>query len=108
MQSDRPISARLRFPFGRSVREAQGDNYPGKSELLAYLQEVRTLSRERLADAEPEDFGRLVQDPHFGSLAVRAVWGGVVTSFAWHAGQIALTARLLRATSAAVNSRGDS
>lgn len=88
------------FPFGRSVRDARVAEYPSKRELLLYLQEVRTLSRKRLADTQPEDFARLVQDPHFGQIAVRAIWGGVITSFAWHAGQIALTVRLLREASA--------
>ena len=84
-----------RFPFGRSVREAHQKPYPPKSALLDYFREVRELSRQRLAATSPTDFGRVVMDPHFGALSVRALWAGVVTSFAWHAGQIALTVRLL-------------
>jgi len=84
-----------RYPFGQSVREGTRDNYPAKAALLDYFREVRGLSRQRLAAATPADFERVVVDPYFGSLTVRALWGGVVTSFAWHAGQIALTLRLL-------------
>ena len=48
------------------------------------------------ADPRTEaDFDKMVHDAHFGSLSVRDVWGGVITSFAWHAGQIALTNRLM-------------
>ena len=32
---------------------------------------------------------------HFGTLTVRQVWAGVVTSAAWHAGQIVYVNRLL-------------
>jgi len=85
-----------RYPFGQSVREGTRDNYPTKAALLDYFREVRGLSRQWLAAATPADFERVVVDPYFGSLTVRALWGGVVTSFAWHAGQIALTLRLLR------------
>ena len=56
-----------RFPFGMSVRTA-GDG----------------------------DFDHVVQDAHFGALTFREVWAGVATSFAWHAGQVPLTLRLLR------------
>jgi len=41
------------------------------------------------------DFVREVQDPDFGKCIVLDIWMGVVTSFAWHAGQIALTAKLI-------------
>lgn len=85
----------LRFPFGVKVREAREDQYPDKARLLAYLHEVRALTRARLERLEPEDLDRTVDDPDFGSISVRDVWGGVVTSFAWHAGQVAMTAKLI-------------
>lgn len=84
-----------RFPFGVQVREAEADAMPGQQQLLDYLAEVRALTRRRLEAATPEGFDRVVEDPDFGRLTVREVWAGVVTSFAWHAGQIALTAKLL-------------
>lgn len=84
------------YPLGRSVREAAPDQYPPKSALLSYFHEVRERSRARLEATTEEAFDHHVRDAHFGELTVREVWGGVVTSFAWHAGQIALTVRLLR------------
>lgn len=84
-----------RYPFGCSVREASREQYPAKAELLAYFHEVRELSRTRLEATVEADFDKVVHDAHFGPLSGREVWGGVVTSFAWHAGQIALTNRLM-------------
>ena len=86
----------LRFPFAKQVREASEEtDYPSKDELIAYLQEVREITKGRLEDTSPEEFAREVEDVDFGTLQVRDVWAGVITSFAWHAGQIALTAKLL-------------
>ena len=84
-----------RYPFGCSVKVATSDQYPSKSMLLEYFLEVREISRKRLIKMTEADFKRTVHDDHFGELTVGEVWGGVVTSFAWHAGQIALTNRLL-------------
>jgi uncharacterized damage-inducible protein DinB len=84
-----------RFPFGVQVREARDPQYPKKDALLDYFREVRALTRRRLEAAEEADFDRVVEDPDFGSITVLDVWSGVVTSFAWHAGQIALTAKLI-------------
>ncbi len=85
----------LRFPFGVQVREASDEQYPAKARLLEYFREVREMTRRRLDAAAPGDFGRRVKDPDFGEITILDVWSGVVTSFAWHAGQIALTAKLL-------------
>lgn len=85
----------VRFPFGIQVREAGEADYPSKAELLRYLSDVRATTRGRLEAAAAADFERRVTDPDFGSLTVLDVWSGVVTSFAWHAGQVALTAKLV-------------
>jgi hypothetical protein len=87
-----------RLPFGVELRAAPEDRYPPKARLLGYLAEVRDLSRRRLEAAAAGDFARRVDDPDFGPLSVLDVWLGVVTSFAWHAGQVALTAKLLPRT----------
>jgi Protein of unknown function (DUF664) len=92
---DRIYGQPRRFPFSNSVREAAIDKYPSKSTLLRYFSEVRAISRQRLDDAPEEDFDRLVDDPTWGRITVRQVWMGVVTSCAWHGGQIALTSRLI-------------
>ena len=84
------------YPFGVSVRDTTPEAYPPKADLLGYFHAVRRRSEHRLAALRDDDFNRLVRDAHFGELTVREVWGGVVTSFAWHAGQTALTVRLLR------------
>jgi DinB superfamily len=84
-----------RYPFGRSVRDARREHYPAKAELLAYFHEIRDLTKKRLEATTEADFDKMVYDAHFGPLSMRDVWGGVITSFAWHAGQIALTNRLL-------------
>ena len=89
----------LRYPFNKEVREATEDaDYPDKDELIAYLHEVREITKGRLERSTPEEFAREVEDVDFGTLQVRDVWGGIVTSFAWHAGQIAMTAKLLPET----------
>ncbi|MCZ6835260.1 MAG: DinB family protein [Planctomycetota bacterium] len=88
----------LHFPFGVQVREAGNSEYPSKEALIGYLHDVRKLSRVRLEEASPEDFLRQVIDKDYEDLNVRGVWAGVITSFAWHAGQIALTAKLLPGT----------
>jgi uncharacterized damage-inducible protein DinB len=85
-----------RFPFGMSVRTAGDRDFPAKDALLHYLEEVRALTYGRLRAHNAGDFDRVVHDAHFGALTVREVWAGVATSFAWHAGQVPLTLRLLR------------
>ena len=92
---DRLLGEPRRFPFGPSVLHATRAQYPPKATLLAYFHEVRGLSRQRLEASVEAAFDAIVHDPHFGPLSVRQVWSGVITSFAWHAGQIALTNRLL-------------
>jgi DinB superfamily len=84
-----------RYPFGHSVRDASREHYPAKAALLAYFHEVRDLTKKRLQATTEADFDKRVHDAHFGPLSIRDVWGGVITSFAWHAGQIALTNRLM-------------
>ena len=91
---DKLLGEAKRYPFGCSVREAS--NYPAKAELLRYLDEVRALTHQRLLALAPADFAKPLADEHFGNLMVRDLWAGLVTSFAWHAGQIALTVGLLR------------
>ena len=84
-----------RYPFGCSVRTASPAQYPDKATLLAYFLDTRQLSRARLEATGAADFERTVRDAHYGELTVAQVWAGVVTSFAWHAGQIAQTSRML-------------
>lgn len=94
--SDLVLHEELYFPFGIQVREAERDEqYPTKTDLLSYLREVRITTKHRLENAAAGDFDREVEDRDFGKMTVRDVWSGVITSFAWHAGQIALTAKLL-------------
>ncbi|MCH6551322.1 MAG: hypothetical protein IH804_04825 [Planctomycetes bacterium] len=59
------------------------------------LRIASTWTRRRLETSAESDFARPVEDPDFGRITVLDVWSGVVTSFAWHAGQIALLAKLL-------------
>ena len=84
-----------RYPFGQSVRDATPAQYPSKATLLQYLAEVRALTKQRLEETTDEAFDRLIHDEHWGALSVRQLWSGVVTSCAWHGGQIALTNRLI-------------
>jgi DinB family protein len=84
-----------RYPFGYSVRAAALDQYPSKAELLRYFAEVRGLTKQRLEETAEAEFERMLHDDSFGTLSVRQLWGGVVTSCAWHGGQIALTNRLI-------------
>jgi hypothetical protein len=81
-----------RYPFGSSVRETNPGAYPGKSALVSYFHEVRSLSRERLERTVDADLDRAVEDDHFGELTVGQVWMGVATSCAWHGGQIVMLA----------------
>lgn len=92
---DKILEVPRRYPFGVSVRDAGADDYPSKDDLLGYLTDVRAMTRQRLEDSHEADFDRRVEDDHYGQITVRQVWGGVVTSFAWHAGQIVLIARRL-------------
>ena len=84
-----------RYPFEVSVRETVLERYPTKPELLAYFHQVRALTRQRLEETGEEAMERTVQDSTFGTISVRQLWGGVVTSFAWHAGQISYLNRLI-------------
>lgn len=88
----------LHLPFGVQMRAAAESDFPTKQRLLDYFHEVRAVTRGRLEAAAAPDFRRQVQDKDFGTLTVLDVWSGVVTSFAWHAGQIGLTAKLLPQT----------
>jgi len=84
------------YPFVTSLADADLEHdSPRKSDLLEYLQQVRTLTKKRLEALSAEDFEATTKDPDFGELTVRQLWAGVATSFAWHAGQVALTAKLL-------------
>ncbi len=83
-----------RFPFGIQVRAATPEQIPAKKSLLEYFHEVRAVSRQHLEVTTDIGLEHVVEDPDFSKLTVRDVWAGVVTSFAWHAGQIALTAKL--------------
>ena len=83
------------FPFGTEVREAQLEDYPTKQELIDYFNDVREQSRTRLTLLTPEDLLRDVCDEDYGNMTVLDIWMGVVTSFAWHAGQIAMTAKMI-------------
>jgi len=84
-----------RYPFGASIKSTPLRQFPSKPELLAYFHEVRTLTKERLAQTLENEFDRTIQDEHYGRLTVRQVWAGVVTSAAWHGGQIVYVNRLL-------------
>ncbi len=84
-----------RFPMGVALVDAADADRPSKDRLFGYLEEVRALSRERLESMSEANFSRMVRDPDFGEMEARALWAGVITSFAWHAGQIALTAKLM-------------
>lgn len=86
---------KLRFPFNIQMRKASEEDYPPKVKLIEYFNEVREISKYRLEVASESDYTRKVEDPDFGKCTVLDIWMGVVTSFAWHAGQIALTAKLL-------------
>ena len=85
----------LRFPFEVQVRTDTDEQFPVKSRLIEYFHEVRGISRGRLESATAQDFRRSVEDPDFGTMTVLDVWSGVVTSFVWHAGQLAQTAKLM-------------
>ena len=84
-----------RLPFGVQMREAVREQYPEKTMLLDYLREVRSITRTRLESVIGDYLERVVVDPDFGECTVRDIWAGVVTSFAWHAGQVGMTAKML-------------
>ena len=84
-----------RYPFGTSVKAHSGGEWPSKNALLSYFREVRALTKDRLEQTREEEFDRVIADEHFGSITVRQAWGGVVTSCAWHGGQIIFIANRL-------------
>ncbi len=84
------------FPFGAPLREAQ--SFPEKAALLDYFDTVRSHTRVRLEAMTEVGYDAKVVDPDFGEMTARDLWAGVATSFAWHAGQIALTAKLIPST----------
>jgi hypothetical protein len=92
---DRLYGLSKRYPFGASVRSMPAEKYPSKHEVLEYFREVRALTRERLAGTTAASFATSIQDDRYGVLTVRQVWAGVVTSAAWHGGQIVYAKRLL-------------
>jgi uncharacterized damage-inducible protein DinB len=92
---DRLYALPRRYPFGASVKSTPLHQFPTKAELLAYFHEVRTITKERLEQTPEGEFDRTVQDEYYGTISVRQVWAGVVTSAAWHGGQIVYVNRLL-------------
>jgi uncharacterized damage-inducible protein DinB len=92
---DRLLGLPRRFPFGKPVREALPTEYPEKAALLAYLREVRDLSRDRLERTTTDDLQGTVSDKTWGTITVGQLWSGVATSCAWHGGQIVLIANRL-------------
>jgi uncharacterized damage-inducible protein DinB len=87
--------AAKRYPFGLSVKSALMENYPSKRDLLEYFREVRMLTKERLEKATTESFSDQVRDEQYGMLTVRQLWAGVMSSAAWHGGQIVYAKRFL-------------
>jgi len=82
-----------------------GNEWPSKTALLSYFREVRAMTKDRLEHTREEEFDRAIADEHFGSITVRQVWGGVVTSCAWHGGQMIFIAnRLLGKATASASS----
>jgi uncharacterized damage-inducible protein DinB len=94
---DRLYGLPKRYPFGVSVKSPGAPKWPRKSELVGYFHEVRTITRARLEQTSEPEFDRLVEDEHYGTITVRQLRGGVVTSGAWHGGQIVLIAARLAA-----------
>ena len=92
---DRLYGLPRRYPFGASVKSTPLDRFPPKSDVLAYFHEVRALTKQRLEEASEESFSRLVHDENYGTITVRQLWAGVLTSAAWHGGQIIYVKRLL-------------
>ena len=102
---DKLLNLAKRYPFGTSVKVHLTGDWPSKVALLSYFHEVRALTKDRLERTPEEEFDRIVVDEHFGSITVRQLWGGVVTSCAWHGGQIVfITNRLLAKAGAIANS----
>jgi uncharacterized damage-inducible protein DinB len=95
---DKLLGQPRRYPFGVDVREAKASQIPPKAELLKYFHEVRALTRERLEQLTPPEFEREIQDERYGRLTVRELWAYVVTSCAWHSGQISMLNGLLSKT----------
>ena len=91
---DKLLGLPKRYPFGMSVK-ASSKQWPTRDALISYFHEVRALSKKRLTDMREDDFDRVVADEHFGTITARQLWGGVVTSSAWHSGQIVLIANRL-------------
>lgn len=92
---DRLYSLPKRYPFGASVKSASVDLFPTKGALLAYFHEVRKLTGSRLDEMAEDAFDRPLRDEHYGAITTRQLWAGVVTSAAWHGGQIVYVNRLL-------------
>lgn len=92
---DRLYSLAKRYPFGTSVKSALREAFPAKVELLAYFHEVRQLTKARLEEMPEDAFERSLHDDHYGAITARQLWAGVVTSAAWHGGQIVYVSRLL-------------
>lgn len=92
---DRLYGLSRRYPFGASVKSTRVHQFPAKADLLAYFHEVRALTKQRLEQTPEESFDHSIQDEHWGSITVRQLWAGVVTSAAWHGGQIVYVNRLL-------------
>jgi len=84
-----------RYPFGRSVKSTDAQKAPAKVELLTYFHEVRTITQARLEQTTEAEFDRLVHDDDYGTLTVRQLWSGIVTSGSWHGGQIVMIAKRL-------------
>jgi uncharacterized damage-inducible protein DinB len=102
---DKLLTLPKRYPFGTSVKARSEDEWPSKNALLSYFHEVRASTKDRLELTREEEFDQVIVDEHFGSITVRQVWGGVVTSCAWHGGQISFIAnRLLAKAGASVAS----
>ena len=92
---DRLLSQERRYPFGASVKATPQDQFPAKAVLLDYFHDVRALTRTRLAGTSEQSFDAEVLDDHFGRITARQLWAGVVTSGAWHGGQIVIIANRL-------------
>lgn len=111
---DRMLGEPKRYPFGRSVKAAGAEagasggspSGPTRDELLAYLEEVRGITRGRLERMASADFDRTLVDADFGSMSVRDLWSGAITSFAWHAGQAVMTIGLMKGGGRGVRRRG--
>ncbi len=86
--------------FGQTIEEVQAMPEITLTDLMAYFDAVRVVTRRYLEQAKDADLSREYPHPHMGALTGTWIMGHILVEESQHGGQVALIRGMLRGLSA--------